>query len=82
VGEKAQCGIIELNHMPFLRLLTVGLWLMMSCSTKDMLHRPVASGWAGQVLAWPLFAGLVPSIVYQSHCKQTGVLFPWQSSRI
>jgi len=52
VGEKAQCGIIELNHMPFLRHLTVGLWLMMlSCSTKDMLHRPVASGWAGQVLA-------------------------------
>jgi len=51
VGEKAQCGIIELNHMPLLRLLTVGLWLMMlSCSTKDMLHRPVASGWAGQVV--------------------------------
>ena len=49
VWSGAQCGIIELNHMPFLRLLTVGLWLMMSCSTKDMLHRSVASGWAGQV---------------------------------
>ena len=64
VGDEKGVVLVELNHIPYLQLMTVELWLMMlSCSTKVMLHRPGASGWAGQVLARPLFTGLVPSIV-------------------